>query len=249
MDFNIVFWIVMAVLVGLIVWQAFWGRKENRPKARQELLMAVLAGAAAAVWYFATKPLAALFHANESLILFLLILVVGGAESFLYQKLNVKVSGMTLEEQYRAQLEKYARRRDYNAAIQSGEKLVKEAPNAANYYLLAKSCELNKNLKEAVRYYLKATELDPALYLSWNNMGTCYMAMKETAKAVEALSKAWELNRQEKKQDPSVPANLAYALASMNKPTEAEECLQQAKALGYKDKNDLIERKIRGNKF
>lgn len=240
MDYGLLA-VLVAVVVGIDVYHAFWGKPEGRVRARQSLALVAIALAGIGIWKAGSDLLTDRLGVDARLSMIGAAVVCLIPAALLYNKLSRRISGMTLEEQCRAMLERYANKGDFVAAVQQGHKLVAMNSSAENFYLLGRCYELKKDYKKAVKYYTSAVEIDAAFYMAYNNMGTSYLNLKETDRAREVLEKAYEL----KPEHPYIPANLAYTYACFQEIRKAEEYLEKAKANGYEDRGDEILRKIR----
>ncbi|WP_343208173.1 tetratricopeptide repeat protein [Anaerolentibacter hominis] len=233
--------ILVIVIIGIDVFHAFWGKEEGRIQAKQSLVMILMALAAIGLWKVSSDFLTAKTGLDAKYSMLICAVVFGSIATVLYNKISVRLTGKTKAEQYSYMLQKYAGKGDFVAAIQSGEKLVAEEENAANYYLLARVNELNKSFKEAIKHYAKVVELDPSFFMAYNNMGTSYLNLKENEKALECLQKAYELQPQHA----PITANLAYTYACLDEVDKAWDRFDAARKMGYADKDRLVERKIK----
>ncbi len=231
--------LLLLALVGMEVYLAFWGKREGRMRAKQSLLMIGVIVAALLLWG-GISYLLALVGLDSRIFTLLAAVACLLLAAPVYNRLNRILTGMTPEEQCKDALTRYAEKGDYNAAVQQGHRLVRMQPSGENYYLLGRCYELLKDYKNAVKYYQSSVDIDPELFMPFNNMGTSYLNLGEFALAREALEKARELQPD----SPFVHANLAYTYACFGEIAEARTALEKAKESGYVDQGNHILHKI-----
>ena len=109
------------------------------------------------------------------------------------------------------------------------EKLVNAQPTNSLYgYWLARLDYDAQNYTAAVNRLRKVIEIDPKMARAYDVLGLCYDYLGQQAAAIQALTHASELNRQQAKPSPWPNMDLAKSLISANQLSEAEKNLREA---------------------
>jgi tetratricopeptide (TPR) repeat protein len=74
------------------------------------------------------------------------------------------------------------------------EALDRDAGVAHIYYLYGQMALKKNDVVEAREHFLQATKLRPSYGEAWNNLGVCWIAAKKGEEAIDALTKALEIN-------------------------------------------------------
>jgi len=111
------------------------------------------------------------------------------------------------------------------------ERLANAQPTNSLYgYWLARLDYDAQNYTAAVNRLRKVVELDPKMARAYDVLGLCYDYLGQQAAAIQALTRASELNRQQAKPSPWPNMDLAKSLISANQLTEAEKNLREARS-------------------
>jgi tetratricopeptide (TPR) repeat protein len=109
------------------------------------------------------------------------------------------------------------------------DKLAKLHPqNALYHYWLARLDYDAQNYTAAIVRLQKVVALDPGMMRGYDTLGLCYDYLGQFDEAIKNYNRAIDLNRLQPQPSPWPHVNLAVALISVNRLTEAETSLREA---------------------
>jgi cytochrome c-type biogenesis protein CcmH/NrfG len=151
------------------------------------------------------------------------------------------ITERSLEETYTVLGNHYNQIKQFDKAITAHKKAIELNPN---YYIawvnLGITYRLIGNFDEAEKSYNKALSIEPNYAELHTSLGVLYTLKNEPHKAIEPLEKAIKLNPQLA----VAYGNLALAYAMIGRFEDAENSLNQAITLGYKEGATVRERII-----
>ena len=103
-----------------------------------------------------------------------------------------------------------------------------DSKNALYPYWLGRLDYEDHQYEGAIRLFLQATALDPAMARAYDNLGLCYFYRNDNDLAVKAFARSIELERNQPHPSPWPYVNLAATLEFLGRAQQAEENLRQA---------------------
>jgi tetratricopeptide (TPR) repeat protein len=97
---------------------------------------------------------------------------------------------------------------------------------------------------EAIPFYKRAGDLAPDNYLAWINLADAYRRTNAPGEAQQEYLRAHQLARQEIERNPQnayVRACIAYLLARLGEPEEAEHEIRQSLALPWANAEEVLQ--------